>query len=44
MRLKKIIQPTNTLIKYDVEKLKDSTVATTFQAKIGGKFAPRIQL
>ena len=31
-------------MKYDLEKLKDPTVAKAFQAKIGGKFAPLILL
>ena len=44
LRLKKIITPTNTRIKYDLEKLKDPRVAKAFQAKIGGKFAPLILL
>ena len=42
LRLKRIIKPTNTRIKYDLEKLKDPTVATAFQTKIGGTFAPLI--
>ncbi len=44
LRLKRIIKPTNTRIKYDPEKLKDPTVAKAFQAKIDGKFAPLILL
>ena len=41
--LKRIIKQTNTRIKYDIEKLKDSTVAEAFQANIRGKyFAPLI--
>ena len=44
LRLKRIIKPTNTRIKYDLEKLKDPTVAKAFQAKICGKFAPLILL
>ena len=44
LRLKRIIKPTNTRIKYDLEKLKDTTVAKAFQAEIGGKFAPLILL
>ena len=44
LRLKKIIKPTNTRIKYDLEKLKEPRVAKVFQAKIGGKFAPLILL
>ena len=44
LRLKKIIKPTNTRIKYDLEKLKDPRVAKAFQAKIGGKCAPLILL
>ncbi len=40
LRLKRIIKPTNTRIKYDLEKLKDPTVAKAVQAKIGGEFVP----
>ena len=39
LHLKRIIKPTNTRIKYDLEKLKDPTVAKAFQSKIGGTFA-----
>ena len=42
LRLKKIIKPTNTRMKYDLDKLKDPTVAKAFQAKIGGTFAPLV--
>ena len=42
--LKRIIKPTNTRIKYDLEKPKDPTVAKAFQAKIGWKFASLILL
>ena len=42
--LKRIIKLTNTRIKYDLEKLKDPTVAKAFQAKIGRTFAPLILL
>lgn len=31
-------------IKYDVEKLKDSSIAEQFKAQIGGKFAPLLLL
>ena len=44
LRLKRIIKPTNTRIKYDLEKPKDPTVANAFQAKICGKFTPLILL
>ena len=44
LRLKRIIKPTNTRIKYDQGKLKAPTVAKYFQAKIGGKIAPLILL
>ena len=44
LRLKRIIKPTKTRIQYDLEKLKDPTVAKAFQAKICGKFAPLILL
>ena len=37
---KKITKPKYTTYKFDLEKLKDPNVLETFQAKIGGKFAP----
>ena len=40
LRLKRIGKPKETRLKFDLEKLKDSNVLETFQAKIGGKFAP----
>ncbi len=42
LRLKMNIKPTNTRIKYDLEKMKDPTEANTFQAKICGTFAQLI--
>ena len=39
-RLKKISKPKHTRLKLDLEKLKDPNVLETFQAMIGGKFAP----
>ena len=39
-RLNKISKPKHTRLKFDLEKLKDPNVLETFQAKIGGKFAP----
>ena len=42
LRLKKISQPKHTRLKFNLEKLKDPNVLETFQAKIGGKFAPLI--
>ena len=38
--LKKISKPKHTRLKFDLEKLKDPNVVETFQAMIGGKFAP----
>ena len=40
LRLKRIIKPKHTRLKFDLEKLKDPKVLETFQAMIGGKFAP----
>ena len=40
LRLKKINKPKHTRLKVDIKKLKDSSVLETFQAMIGGKFAP----
>ena len=40
LRLKRIGKPKETRLKFDLEKLKDSNVLETFQAKIGGKFEP----
>ena len=40
LRLKKISEPKYTRLKFDLEKLKDPNVLETFQATIGGKFAP----
>ena len=36
----KISKPKHTRLKFDLEKLKDPNVLETFQAMIGGKFAP----
>ena len=44
LRMKRIIKPTNTRIQYDLEKLKDPTVAKAFQANICGKCTPLILL
>ena len=38
--LKKISKPKQTRLKFDLEKLKDPNVLETFQAMIGGNFAP----
>ena len=38
--LKKISKPKHTRLKFDLEKLKDPHVFETFQARIGGRFAP----
>ena len=40
LRLKRISKPRRTRLKFDLEKLKDPNVLETFQAMIGGKFAP----
>ena len=40
LRLKRISKPKHTILKFDLEKLKDPNVMETFQAMIGGKFAP----
>ena len=37
---KKISKPKPTSLKFDLEKLKDPNVLETFQAMIGGRFAP----
>ena len=40
LRLKKISKPKHTRLKFDLEKLRDPNVLETFQAIIGGRFAP----
>ena len=40
--MKKISKPKHTRLKFDLEKLKDPNVLETFQAMIGGRFAPLI--
>ena len=40
IRLKKARKPNEPSLRFDLEKLRDLDVACTFQAKIGGKFAP----
>ena len=40
LHLKKISKPKHTRLKFDLEKLKDPNVLETFQAMIGGRFAP----
>ena len=40
LRLKKISNPKHTRLKFDLEELKDPNVLETFQAIIGGRFAP----
>ena len=44
VRLKKARKPNQTILRLNLEKLKDPDVACTFQAVIGGKFAPLIGL
>ena len=40
LRLTKISKPKHTRLKFDLKKLKDPNVLETFQAMIGGRFAP----
>ncbi|XP_071497554.1 uncharacterized protein [Diadema antillarum] len=40
VRLKKTKRPSNTRLKFDLDKLKDPAICEVFQATIGGKFAP----
>ena len=40
LRLKRISKPKHKRLKFDLEQLKDPEVLETFQAMIGGKFAP----
>ena len=40
LRLKRISKPNHTRLKFDLEKLKDPNVLESFQAMIGGRFAP----
>ena len=40
VRLKKMRKPNLLRLRFDLEKLRDPDVACTFQATIGGKFAP----
>ena len=44
VRLKKARKPNHSRLRFDLEKLRDPDVACTFQATIGGKFAPLIGL
>ena len=44
VRLKKARKPNQPGLRFDLEKLMDPDVACTFQAIIGGKFAPLIGL
>ena len=44
VRLKKARNPNQLRLRFDLEKLRDPDVARTFQATIGGKFAPLIGL
>ena len=43
-RLKNSRKPTQPRIRFDLEKLKDSTVMSAFQATIGGRFTPLASL
>ena len=40
LRLERISKPKHTWLKFELEKMKDSNVLETFQATIGGTFAP----
>ena len=40
LRLKRISKPKHTRLKFDLEKLKDPNMLETFQAMIGGQYAP----
>ena len=40
IRMKKARMPNQPRLRFDLEKLRDPDVACTFQATIGGKFAP----
>ena len=42
VRVKKARKPNQPRLRFDLEKLRDPDVACTFQATIGGKFAPII--
>ena len=42
VRLEKARKPNQPRLKFDLEKLRDPNVSCTFQATIGGKFAPLI--
>ena len=44
VRLKKARKPNQPRLRFDLEKLRDQNVACTFQATLGGKFAPHIGL
>ena len=44
VRLKEARKPNQPRLRFDLEKLRDSDVACTFQATIGEKFAPLIRL
>ena len=44
VRPKKARKPNQPKLRFDLEKLRDPYVACTFQATIGGKFAPLIGL
>ena len=44
VRLKKARKPNQPILRFDLEKLRDPDVACTFEATIGGKFAPLIGL
>ena len=40
LHLKRISKPKHTRLKFDLEKVKNLNLLETFQAMIGGKFAP----
>lgn len=42
-RLKKLSTKRKSIIKFNVEKLKDQTILAAFQAEVGGRFAPLLE-
>ena len=44
LHLKKILKPSSTRLRFDLDKLKDPKVTESFKAMVGGKFAPLVFL
>lgn len=44
VKLKKIKKPTNTRMKFNLDRLKDHSICETFQVMIDGKFTPLLAL